>query len=80
MYCVTLQAFRLDIRLPQYLLMTLGWYIDSWWTVDDESLNCTVEERESVLPSSLAVLNTFFLDEINDVNLTTTVGIVSFIN
>ena len=71
------QAFWRDIRLPRHLLLTPGWYSRFWWRVDDEGLNCTVEERESVLPSSLAGLNFIFLDEVADVNLTTSTGIVS---
>ena len=45
--------------------------------MDDEGLNCTVEERESVLLSTLAAQNLEFLDEEADENLTTSTGIVS---
>ena len=72
------QAFKREIRLPQYLLLTLGWYENFWWRVEDEGLNCTVEERESVLLSSLAGLSFKFLDEEADEDLTTSTGIVSF--
>ena len=62
--------------LPNYLLITPGWYVESWWRVDDEGLNCTVEDREAVVHSTIAPLNTFFLDETRDANLTTSFGLV----
>ena len=67
------------MRYPQYLFLSIGWYNEFWWKVDDEGLNCTVEQRESVLPSSLAFLNYIFLNETADVNVTTTSGLVSIL-
>lgn len=62
--------------MPQYLLLTIGWYNRFWWKVEQAGLNCTADQRESVLSSSLAVTDEVFLDAANDVNLTTTAGIV----
>ena len=70
------QAFKREIHLPRYLLLTLGWYENFWWRVEDERLNCTVEERESVLLSSLAGLNSKFLNKEADEDLTTSTRIV----
>jgi hypothetical protein len=56
--------------------MTPGWYRRLWWRVDNENLSCTVEERETVLTSSLAFLHFRFLNETADANLTTMTGIV----
>ena len=72
-----IQAYTRNIRLPRNLLLTPGWYNELWWTVEGENLTCTVEQRESVLPSSLAFLHFVFLNETADVNLTTSTGIVS---
>ena len=64
--------------MPQYLLLTIGWYSRFWWRAEEPGLNCTAYQRETVLPSTLAVTDDFFLDEVDDANLTTTPGIVSF--
>ena len=75
------QAYKRNIRYPRYLLLTLGWYSQLWWRLEGEgeNLNCTVEERESVLSSSLAFLQFSFLNGTSEVdrNLVTTSGIVS---
>ena len=55
--------------------MTAAWYAPRWWLLEDEDYSCTAEERESVLPTSLAFLHFEFLE---DDNLTTTTGIVSW--
>ncbi len=62
--------------MPQYLLLTIGWYSRFWWRVEQPGLSCTAAQRERVLPSTLAVTDEIFLDAVNDVNLTTTPGIV----
>jgi len=78
---IILQAFHNDIIYPKYLLLTLGWYREDWWTFEyNEQLNCSEADREAVLENSLAFLNFDFLDEKNDVNLTTDTGIVSSYN
>lgn len=53
--------------------MTPAWYAQRWWLLEDENYSCTPSERESVLPTSLAFLHFEFLE---DLNLTTTTGIV----
>ena len=53
--------------------MTAAWYAPRWWLLEDEDYSCTAQERESVLPTSLAFLHFEFL---KDLNLTTTSGIV----
>ena len=63
--------------MPKYLLLTMGWYRRLWWVEEEPGLNCTSEQRERVLQSSLAVTDEYFLDEVKDVNLTSTPGIVS---
>ena len=67
----------MGLYLPQYLFMTPGWYSRLWWRVDDSGLTCTVQQRERVLANSLAFLHFVFLNEVADVNLTTTPGIVN---
>ena len=54
--------------------MTPAWYAPRWWLVEDDNYTCSALERESVLPTSLAFLQFEFLE---DLNLTTTTGIVS---
>ena len=73
---MTIQAYERNIKLPKYLLLTIGWYRGVWWKVQDDNLNCTAEQRESVLFSSLAFLNFKFLEE-EDYNITTSFGTVS---
>lgn len=73
-----LQAFHRRIHLPQYVLITLGWNSRFWWEVEQPNLTCTAEERESVLPYTLAVSDEFFIQEgSRDINNTITPGIVS---
>ncbi len=73
-----MQAFKRGIHLPRYLFLTIGWYDRFWWKVDQPGLSCTADQRESVLLSTLAVTDEFFIDETSYVNLTTTPGIVNF--
>ena len=60
--------------MPQYVIMTIGWYERFWWTEDEFESNCTAKQRESVLAFTLAATDETF---ISDVNATTTPGIVS---
>ena len=63
------------MKFPVHLLLTAAWYAPRWWLLEDEDYSCTAQERESVLPTSLAFLHFEFLE---DDNLTTTTGIVSW--
>ncbi len=70
-----IQAYRRNLTLPRYLFMTIGWYTRFWWReIPDE--DCTVEQRESVLQSTIAVSDEVFLDPVEDVNITTSLGMV----
>ena len=52
-----------------------AWYVDGWFNnSDDSSVNCTAEERASVLPYSLSVRILEFISKYNAVADT---GIVS---
>ena len=66
------------MRSPKYLLLITGWYRRFWWRVEQPEINCTADERESVLPSFLAISQLGFVDETGDHNdVLTTPGIVS---
>ena len=73
------QAYRHGIKFPFYLLLIPAWYKELWWHVQDAGLSCTIQQRESVLFSSLAFLTYNFLraNSEEDLNVKTTTGIVS---
>ena len=75
-FLIHIQAYKQGIMPPQHIFLTVAWYSDQWWTVDTEGLSCTMEQRERVLLTTLAVRASGFLDVVNDVNLTTDTGIV----
>ena len=64
-----LQAYEHGIRYPQYLFLFYGWYSDNWWVgteseqkdISERYPGCTVKQRESVVPYSLAPLQAEFL-------------------
>ena len=65
------------MRYPKYLFLITGWHRRFWWRVEQPEINCTADERESVLPSSMAISQLVFLDEEGDHNdIPTTPGIV----
>ena len=68
------QAYHLNLHYPRHTFITIGWYASKWWLVENPSLSCTPQQRESVLPFSLAVLEYVFIE---DLNMTTHTGIVS---
>ena len=68
------QAYYRGLRYPRHLLLTVAWYARNWWLVEEQNISCTAEQRESVLPTSLAFIHFDFLQ---DLNLTTDTGIVS---
>lgn len=75
------QAFHLGVRYPTHLLLTFQWYDQRWWLkengVADVHLTCTADERESVLPHSLA-FNFVLADLLKEENVKTDIGIVRF--
>ena len=60
------QAYRQGIKYPQYFFLLYGWYAANWWVgspEDDRMYGCTAEERQSVLPYSLAPLTAEFISD-----------------
>lgn len=50
------QAFHMEMYHPGYVWITPGWYGEGWWMVGgEESLNCTLQQLETVLNRSLTV-------------------------
>jgi hypothetical protein len=70
-----MQAYKQGILPPQHIFLTVAWYSNLWWT-ETEGLNCTANEMETVLSTSLGFLSSGFLDEIDDVDLATDTGLV----
>ena len=60
-----LQAYNEGLRYPKYLFLLYGWYEQNWWMKDPgDMLNCTKEERETVLEYSLAIqVDEFITDD-----------------
>ena len=55
---VYMQAYEQGIFYPRNLFLFYGWYSDNWWVgSDSEGLSCTLEERERVVSSGLAIVN-----------------------
>ena len=75
-YFFDTQAYHRGIRYPKHIVMTLGRFRRFWWRQEVPDLNCTADERESVLFSSLAITENHFLDEEKDINITASSGIV----
>ena len=51
------QANRLKFHYPKYTIITPGWFaVEEWWKLDPRKRRCTVQERESALLHSLAVV------------------------
>ena len=71
-----IQAYHKDIHYPKHIVITIGRSRRLWWRQEVPGLNCTADQRESVLPSSLAVTENRFLYEENDGNVTSTSGMV----
>ena len=57
------KAHKLEMRYPKHLFLTYGTYESQWWAVEDdksfveEELNCSAEDRATVLEFSLAALH-----------------------
>ena len=53
-----MQAYEQGIFYPRNLFLFYGWYSDNWWVgSDSEGLSCSLEERERVVSSGLAIVN-----------------------
>ncbi len=55
------QAYRADLHYPGHLIILMGWYLEDWWMMQTEDLNCSAEERESIMNYALAVHHFNFL-------------------
>ena len=56
MYIFSIEkAYRRGLRYPRYLFLLYAWYRPKWW-VDEDMEGCTSEERESVLPYALGIV------------------------
>lgn len=72
------QALRRNLSSPGYAWIIPGWYGDEWWRdrVSGIEINCTLEDLEDFLNSSVVVVSQY-PDSLNDTAVTTS-GIVSF--
>lgn len=72
------QALRRNLSSPGYAWIVPGWYGDEWWRgrVSGIEINCTLEDLEDFLNSSVVVVS-HYPDSLNDTAVTTS-GIVSF--
>ena len=75
-FLVYVQAYHRGIRYPEYVVLTLGRFRRNWWRQEISGLTCTADQRESVMLSSLAFTESYFLNEVKDANVTATSGIV----
>ena len=66
--------YKQGIHYPRYELLFYGWYSEEWWKVEDDTLGCTAEERQSVIGPALSPLQDEF---ISNCSQTTDSGIVS---
>ncbi len=48
-----MQAYKKDIRYPNYLIIFMGWYQGEWWLVEEGG--CTPDEKKTILSRSLSV-------------------------
>ena len=68
-----MQAYHAGLSYPKDLLIMMGWYLDEWWLTQTEDLNCTAEQRESIMEHALTVHHfNFMIDD----DMETTSGIV----
>ena len=71
-----MQAYHRFSSLPyQHVLLTIGWYSRFWWKEEQAGLSCTADQRESVLPLTMAVTDEVFID-MSQANRTITPEIV----
>ena len=69
-----MQAYEQGIFYPRSLFLFYGWYSDNWWVgSDSEGLSCSLEEREIVVRSGLAIVND---EAISDCSTNISTGIV----
>jgi len=48
---------------PGYVLIHPAWYIADWWIGDNDTYNCSSQQRESVLPYMLSVYQHEFIED-----------------
>ena len=71
------QAYRRGLKYPRFTFLHAAWWSDQWWRGKvTEGHNCTIEERETVVEYSLAVLLYEFIENDDDVAET---GLVSYV-
>ena len=71
-----MQAFRRGLHYPSHLLIMAGWNEGKWWLkqTEEEGLNCTGKQRESIFEHALFVHNfDFYVPD----EMQTTSGIVN---
>lgn len=59
------EAYRQGYMYPRYVFFAIPWYVDRWWTVEEDSYGCTVEQREEVLEHSITLMNLPFAKFLN---------------
>ena len=70
-----LQAHRRGLKYPLFTFMHAAWWSPQWWQGNNSAgYECTLEERESVVEYSLAVLLYEYIANFSDVAET---GLVS---
>lgn len=45
-----------EFKYERYVWITLGWYGEEWWTLTNNTANCTNQDVEQFLPNTIAVL------------------------
>ena len=75
-YCCIIQAHKKGFTYPYYAWIAFDWYPQKWWTraVFQDDVDCTDEELAAFLDKAIT-LRRHPTQE--DVNATTTTGIVS---
>lgn len=48
---------NMEFRYEQYVWITLGWYGEEWWTLSNDSVNCTDQDVEQFLPNTIALFH-----------------------
>ena len=70
------QLYKRDMTRSGYVWIIYGWYPDLWWTEEDETLECTVEEmNKAVFSSNILTVRRVQLSTKEDVTIA---GLVSW--
>lgn len=70
-----MQAYLQNLVLPQYMILTFGWYRRFWWKFEPTG-SCTPQQIEMVLASTLGPIDDFLVEETSVLSQPTTSGIV----